>query len=109
MRHHSIRAIGATGLAGLLLLGAASVADARGVEAREARQRTRIERGAADGSLTRRETHRLAHEQVRIERTERRLRHDDGRLGPRERARLDAMQDRASAHIWRARHNLRTR
>ena len=64
---------GLLGMAAAILLlagvGLASTASA-GVEDREAIQRQRIHRGVEDGSLTRREAHRLGHEQVRIERTE---------------------------------------
>lgn len=93
--------------AGCLALGASEAS--AGVEKREQRQRHRIQRGVEDGSLTRREAHRLGREQVRNERLERRFRADDGRLGPRERARLDRRLDRSSRHIHRARHNGRER
>ncbi len=98
-------------VAAILLLGGAGLASSAsaGVEAREAGQRERIHRGVEDGSLTRREAHRLGHEQVRIERTERRFRHNDGHLGPRERVVLQRMQSRSSRHIARAKHNGRTR
>ena len=109
MRSLCTRVAGIAGLATILLLAGAAMASAGRVEARETRQRTRIHNGVEDGSLTRREAHRLGHEQVRIERTERRLRNNDGRLGPRERVRLDGMQDRASARIYKKRHNGRTR
>ena len=92
-------------LGGVAWAGAASA----GVEAREARQRDRIRAGVHDGSLTGREALRLGREQVRIERTERRFRRNDGRLGPRERIRLNTMQNRASRHIHRAKHNARER
>ncbi len=81
-------------------------ADANGgVNAREHRQRARIAAGIEDGSINRREARRLTREQAKIERTERRFRHNDGRLGPRERRRLDRLQDRSSVRIRRARHN----
>jgi hypothetical protein len=107
MNHRSIRQIGAVALASLFV---ASVASAGGnVNEREARQRHRIRAGITDGSLTRPEAHRLKHEQVRIERTERRFRRNDGHLGPRERHRLDTLQDRSARHIRRSRHNDRNR
>jgi hypothetical protein len=59
--------------------------------------------------LTRPEAHRLARQQRHIERVEQRMRHDDGRLGPRERLRLDRALDRSSAHIYRAKHDRQTR
>ena len=108
MRHTWIRGLGAVALASGLLLGAASVAEA-GVNGREARQRERIEAGVEDGSLTRGEARRLVREQQRIERRERRFRENDGKLGPRERRRLDRDLDRSAAHLYRARHNDRSR
>lgn len=92
----------------LLALGAGAVeAGARGVNGREHHQRERIRAGLHDGSLTRHEAHRLAHGQVRTERLERRMRADDGVLGPRERARLDRRLDRSSGRIHRQRHDAR--
>jgi hypothetical protein len=99
-------------LVSILVLGAGALlpADASaGVNAREHRQRERIRAGVQDGSLTRPEAHRLGRQQVRIERLERRMRADDGRLGPRERARLDGALDRGSARIYRQRHDGQTR
>lgn len=108
MRIPRLRLVALLGLAaGTLALGAADAS--AGVQAREARQRHRIHRGIHDGSLTAREAGRLAREQVRIERTERRFRANDGHLGPRERIRLNQRLDRSARHIHRARHNDRTR
>lgn len=102
------RLVAALGLtAGLVLIGASSAS--AGVEAREQRQRHRIRAGVTDGSLTRPEAHRLVHQQVRIERKERRFRANDGVLGPRERVNLHRHQNRASRNIFRKRHNNRTR
>ena len=108
MTHRSIRKIGAIALTSLFVVSGVASADSS-VNGREARQRQRIRAGVADGSLTRPEAHRLRHEQVRIERTERRFRRNDGHLGPRERHRLDNLQDRSARHIYRGRHNGRTR
>jgi len=88
--------------------GLPSVA-AAGVQDRQDRQRERIVRGVEDGSLTKGETARLIREQARIEGYERRSRRDDGVLGPRERARLDFLQDRAGARIRRERTDTQTR
>lgn len=104
MKIRFLRRLGLLGMAAsaaLLFAGSASA----GVNGREARQRDRIEAGWENGSLTRGETFRLAAEQVRIERRERRFRADDGMLGPWERRALDRDLDRASRHIGRARHN----
>lgn len=89
---------------GLALFGAGAAQ--AGVDGREANQRSRIRAGVADGSLTRPEAHRLFRQQTHIERVETRMRSDDGRLGARERLRLDRKLDRSSAHIG---HVLRIR
>ena len=72
-------------------------------------QRDRIRAGAHDGSLTRPEAYRLGRSQLCTERLERRMRAEDGRLGPWERARLDRRLDRSSARIWRQRHDGQSR
>jgi len=76
---------------------------------RQAKQRARIHQGVKSGSLVPGEARRLAAEQRHIKRTRQRMRGDDGKLGPGERARLDRMQGRASRHIFRAKHNGRAR
>lgn len=78
-------------------------------QVREVRQDARILGGVASGELTLRETARLAHQQAHIDAMQRRVRHDDGRVGPVERARLERAQDRASQDIYRMKHNGRTR
>lgn len=92
---------------GLALFGAGAAQ--AGVDGREVNQRSRIRAGVQDGSLTRPETYRLVRQQTHIERVEQRMRSDDGRLGPRERLRLDRKLDRASAHIGVARHDAQIR
>ncbi|MBW2295599.1 MAG: hypothetical protein JRG94_25355 [Deltaproteobacteria bacterium] len=87
----------------------ASSASAGHPGARQLRQRARIQTGIENGSLVRPEARRLRHEQTHVRRARRRMLSDDGRLGSAERARLDRMQDRASRHIFRAKHNARTR
>ena len=91
-----------------MALSSAGVAQA-GVDGREANQRSRIRAGVQDGSLTRPEAYRLVRQQTHIERVENRMRSDDGRLGPRERLRLDRKLDRSSAHIGIARHDAQRR
>jgi hypothetical protein len=95
-----------------LILGAgglvASGAEA-GVNGRQHYQRDRIRAGIQDGSLTRPEVYRLGRSQLYTERLERRMRADDGRLGPCERPRLDRRLDRSSARIWRQRHDGQSR
>lgn len=84
------------------------VALAGRIARRQIRQQKRIHQGIASGELTCRETRRLEREQVRIQRAKRRA-WSDGRLTPRERVRLEVMQDKASADIYRLKHNDWTR
>ncbi len=86
----------------------AAVADAAGINKREAAQRESIRNGVEDGSLTRPEAYRLGKSQVRMERKEQRFR-ADGELTPRERANLQATADVNRARIYRQRHDEQTR
>jgi hypothetical protein len=74
---------------------------------RQVHQHARIDQGVADGQLTRGETHTLRDEQRAI-RTSKRAAWSDGHLTPQERGRMERMQDRASADIYRLKHNGRT-
>lgn len=67
-------------------------------------QRDRIAAGVADGSLTRREAHRLGHREARIHRQALRAR-ADGEISGRERVRLHNSLDRESRAIYRERHD----
>lgn len=98
-----------TALLVLLSASAAFAADPAmpGAEGRQRIQQGRIADGVASGQLTPRETIRLKREQAGIERAQKRM-EADGRVTPRERARLHALQDKASRDIDRARHNDRT-
>ncbi|UCG11393.1 MAG: hypothetical protein JSU72_12685 [Deltaproteobacteria bacterium] len=71
---------------------------------RQIRQQKRIARGVRSGEITDREYIRLNREQARIQRAKRGAR-EDGRSSLRERRKLNRMQDRASKHIYRAKHN----
>jgi hypothetical protein len=71
---------------------------------RAVRQELRIRRGVHAGQLTPRETYRLRLGQRHLRRMELRSR-VDGRIGPRERARLHRAMDRQGARIWRLEHN----
>lgn len=97
-------------LAAALTLSIAGVASARPcdrrVDRRVARQELRIRQGARAGQLTRGEFRRLRVHDRHIRRMELRAR-ADGRIGPRERMRLDRALDRQSCRIWRLRHNAR--
>jgi len=70
----------------------------------ERRQTARIRRGVRNGSLTRRETRRLATQQARIHRHEARIK-ADGTVTKRERASLTRQQNRASRNIYRQKHD----
>jgi len=72
---------------------------------REHRQTQRIRQGVRSGEITRPEVRILKKEQGRIDRAYHRA-SADGHLNWRERQRLDKLQDLASRHIYRAKHNL---
>ena len=93
-------------LAGLALV--ATSAGAQTVDQRHHDQRGRIAQGVRSGELTRHEARRLHHQQRSIHREEARMRrHDGGHLTVRDRARLQHRENRASRHIYRAKHNHR--
>ena len=71
---------------------------------RQMKQSKRITHGIRSGGVTDREFVRLNREQRRIGKYKRQAR-GDGRISHRERRRLHSMQDRASAHIYRTKHN----
>lgn len=77
-------------------------------QVREGRQEARIGEGLASGELTVGEAVHLQREQARIDRLQRRAR-VDGHVGPVERARIEAAQDRASHDIYVTKHNRRAR
>lgn len=85
-------------LIALLCASASCLAQGRGIDARQELQQTRIERGAAQGDLTRCEARRLEARGQRIERREQRYR-DSGGLQPVERVRLHRDLDRLSGDI----------
>ena len=78
------------------------------IDRREARQNARIHQGVRSGELTRGEAMRLRAGERHIDRIEDRAK-ADGRVTPRERARIDRAQNRESRQIWRLKHNDRTR
>lgn len=95
-------------LAGLAF--AAVPASAQGVDQRHHHQQDRIAQGVHSGALTRHEAHRLQRQQRSIHREEHRMRsRDHGHLTWRERARLEHRENRASRHIYHAKHNHRVR
>ncbi len=90
--------------AAIVALAVAVPADAR-INQRQNHQQHRIAKGIHNDSLTARETVRLERQQVRIARFEARSRADGGGLSGVERARIEARQDRASANIYRQKHD----
>ena len=89
---------------------AAVPAGAQGVDQRHHRQQDRIAQGVHSGALTRHEAHRLERQQRSIHREERHMRaRHGGYLTARDRARLEHRENRASRHIYRAKHNHRVR
>lgn len=89
------------------VVGAGSALAGR-IDNRQNNQRARIAHGIHSGALTWSEARLLRKEQGRIHRVERRA-WADGHLNRRERLRLERLQDRASRHIYRLKHNRRTR
>ncbi len=95
--------------AALATVGAAMPAMAQQIDQREHRQEQRIRQGEATGQLTPREARRLQYLEMRLHRTEARMRMENGgRLSWRERRRLQQMANADSAAIYRLKHNYRT-
>lgn len=75
-----------------------------GIAHRQMKQSNRITDGLKSGEITHRELVRLNKEQWRIQQAIRKA-WADGRLKPHERRRIHRLQDRASKHIYRHKHN----
>jgi hypothetical protein len=75
---------------------------------RNKRQNARIAEGVKSGEITHGEAKKLGHEEHRIHRAERRAGRD-GVVTEKEANHIDHMQDKASADIYRAKHNDRER
>jgi len=89
----------------ILVLGMVSTAMAGPFTWRENRQQGRINQGVRSGEVTPGEFRALEREQGRIE-AHREKAWSDGRMGPWEAWYLTAEQNRASHHIWGAKHNM---
>jgi hypothetical protein len=76
------------------------------IKRREVRQSRRIRHGVRSGSLTRRETSRLAAQQARIRAHEKHAK-ADGVVTAGERARIQRQENRANRNIYRKKHNRR--
>lgn len=79
------------------------------IKERQKHQQQRIDEGVKSGELTKKETLKLEAEQAKIRRTKRRFKRNDGEIGPKERAKLDQEQDKASKHIYKEKHDAQTR
>jgi hypothetical protein len=97
------------GLAAIATVTTAFPANGQPVQQRERRQEQRIRQGEATGRLTPAETRRLHFLEMRLHRTEARMRwRSGGRLSRWQRQRLQQMADRDSAAIERLKHNTRS-
>jgi len=74
------------------------------IQQRMQNQESRIDQGVKSGELTPKEAEKLEAEQAKIRQTEQRMK-SDGNLTPKEREKLHNMQDRASDHIYRQKHD----
>jgi hypothetical protein len=77
------------------------------VDARQANEAKRIDKGVANGQLTARETRRLDKQQQRIAVTEANAK-ADGKVTGQERKRLSKMQSNASKDIYKQKHDAQT-
>ena len=94
--------------AALIGLTVAGAAQAQSVDRRHAYQQERIDRGVVNGRLTPGEAASVERQQARIDRAASRDRaRNGGYLTAANRAHLQARENRASAHIYRAKHNAR--
>lgn len=75
-----------------------------GIQKRMQNQGQRIDQGVQSGALTPRETGKLETEQAKIQQAEERMK-SDGNLTPKERQRLNRMQDRSSRDIYNQKHD----
>jgi hypothetical protein len=93
-----------------MILGGPTLAQTRtpGVRERQVNQQQRIHQGMTSGELTRPEVRRLEAQQQHIQNVKVRAK-GDGVVTPAERARLDNMQDRASANIYHQKHDVQKR
>lgn len=95
--------------AAIATVSAALPATAQPINQREHRQEQRIRQGEATGQLRPGEARRLQFLEMRLHRTEARMRSENGgRLAPWQRRRLQQIANRDSAAIDRLKHNSRT-
>ncbi|MGL4576765.1 MAG: hypothetical protein ACRCV9_18400 [Burkholderiaceae bacterium] len=75
------------------------------IDAREARQEKRIDKGVASGQLTQREANRMDRGQAKVNNMEQRALADDGKIGKKEARRIEHAQDAQSARIYTQKHD----
>ena len=75
---------------------------------RQIDQQARIKQGVNSGELNRRETARLEAEQAKIQ-AEKKIAKADGKVTPRERAKIQHDQNKASRHIIKQKHDTQKR
>ena len=71
---------------------------------RQINQQRRIHQGVRSGEITKKEFKLLEREQARLQKSKKRAL-SDGELTRREKIKLEHRQDKASRHIYRAKHN----
>ena len=86
----------------------ASSAMAGRIKNRQVHQQKRIHKGIHSGELTCQEVKALEKEQRHVQKTKKKV-WSDGKLTPGERIRLERQQDKAGKHIYKLKHNGRTR
>jgi len=95
--------------AAVAVLGVSMPAVAQSIHQREHSQEQRIRQGERSGRLSPAEARRLQFLEMRLHRTEARMRAENGgRLSRWERRRLQRMANADSAAIYRLKHNYRT-
>ena len=108
-RFTSFAFAGILGTLALVTAPSLSLADGpehpRSISGRLHNQQHRIYQGIRQDQITRAEARQLEHQQWGIRRARYRMRHDDGHLGPQERARLQHRLNHSSHDIYAARHN----
>ena len=94
-------------LAAAMVLPVAAQAATPRVDQREADQQARIQQGVQSGQLTSREATHLEKGQAHVQTMEDQAK-ADGKVTPKERARLTRAQDKQSRKIYHRKHNART-
>jgi hypothetical protein len=102
------KTIVAAAVLALSAFAAAAGTDTPRIDQRQANQEQRIDRGIASGELTKREAHRMNHQQAVVNRAEDKAK-ADGAVTAQERKRLTKMQNKTSHHIYRQKHDAQDR